>query len=1183
MLVRSFLIFTILFQVWDGSSQVSVPHQWVNQNLNAIRKDRARPPIHARNLYHLSSGMYDAWAAYEPNVETYFLGKELNGFECAFDGVQIPDNQTERIAAQEKAISYFAYRLIKHRYLNAPGVYLIYQSLESQMLALNYETNFNSTNYQVDGPAALGNYLAQKWIEYGLVDGSNESGNYANQYYQPANPPILPLQSGNSSMIDPNRWQAISLPNAIDQAGNPVVGVPPFVAPEWGNVRPFAMDAAQLSLHDRDGDTYKVYNIPADPPLLDTNIQSGLEDFLKWNHILVSVWQSHLDPNDGVLWDISPNSIGNITSYPQNWSEYDDFYNLIDGGDIGTGYSVNPVTGLPYQPQMVKRGDYTRVLAEFWADGLDSETPPGHWYEIYNHVRIHPLFVNQWKGVGPILSELEYDVKSYLSLGGAMHDAAISAWSIKGWFDTPRPVSMIRYMAGKGQSTDNLLPNYHPAGLPIIPGHIEVVLSGDPLAGVLDENVGKLKLYTWKGPSYITDPNTDIAGVDWILAENWWPYQRPTFVTPPFAGYVSGHSTFSNAAANVMTFITGTPYFPGGMSEFVANQNDFLEFEVGPSETVVLQWATYKDAADQCSLSRLWGGIHPPFDDIPGRQIGTIVGTEAATMADSIFSIDLPTNSLLISQSLINESHLGQNFEITLNYDHVMNTGVEPLVTFLIDNSDNSALTFVSGNWNDADTYTSTYLIDGANLELNNFKVKISGGESADNKLQNNRIFDLSLEYDTRKPLMDSVIANFAIINSLSLQQELIVDWYLNEPCQNINPSVQLDQFVDGNLTISYNAISSQWVNNQHYRSYHSIDQIDQIEGNIVLQLQGVLDVLGNSNELVSSTISVDVDSKMPQIVSDIANLSQLNVFNTGGNSYNLNLTFNKLMNTSNIPSIEFSYNGIILQPLTMNQNSSWLDANNLNLFFDLESAPTQEIYGINLLLNEVQDQSGNILLNYPLLSQLDIDTRKPEIISAIPSHYLINDQVINDNSFQIVMDYSELMRTDFKPIVSFYQGVNPVIEISYNIFDSYWTDTNTFVALFDFPENTLDLVGLNFRVISAMDSLANAQEIFWFNDLINVSYDISSNAISELGWNMNFKIYPNPIQNGNDLIIENQNEKGIFMSMLDPTGRLVISESSCIDKNCKLSINVLSSGVYYLNLRTEEGLVYTEKIIVYE
>ena len=36
-----------------------------------------------------------------------------------------------------------------------------------------------------------------------------------------------------------------------------------------------------------------------------------------------------------------------------------------------------------------------------------------------------------------------------------------------------------------------------------------------------------------------------------------------------------------------------------------------------------LQWATYKDAADQCSLSRIWGGIHPYIDDIPGRKIGT--------------------------------------------------------------------------------------------------------------------------------------------------------------------------------------------------------------------------------------------------------------------------------------------------------------------------------------------------------------------------------------------------------------------------------------------------------------------------------------------------------------------------------------------------------------------------------
>jgi hypothetical protein len=35
-----------------------------------------------------------------------------------------------------------------------------------------------------------------------------------------------------------------------------------------------------------------------------------------------------------------------------------------------------------------------------------------------------------------------------------------------------------------------------------------------------------------------------------------------------------------------------------------------------------MQWATYRDASDQTSLSRIWGGIHPQADDIPGRRIG---------------------------------------------------------------------------------------------------------------------------------------------------------------------------------------------------------------------------------------------------------------------------------------------------------------------------------------------------------------------------------------------------------------------------------------------------------------------------------------------------------------------------------------------------------------------------------
>ena len=149
--------------------------------------------------------------------------------------------------------------------------------------------------------------------------------------------------------------------------------------------------------------------------------------------------------------------------------------------------------------------------------------------------------------------------------------------------------------------------------------------------------VDKIKLKTWRGPTYIGNPDFDSSGVGWILAEDWWPYQRTSFVTPAFAGYVSGHSTFSSAAAEVLTLLTGDPFFPGGLGEFRAERNRFLVFEEGPSVDVVLQWATYHDASEQSCLSRMWGGIHPPADDIPARRVGARVGIEAFAHAEGYF------------------------------------------------------------------------------------------------------------------------------------------------------------------------------------------------------------------------------------------------------------------------------------------------------------------------------------------------------------------------------------------------------------------------------------------------------------------------------------------------------------------------------------------------------------------
>jgi hypothetical protein len=323
---------------------------------------------------------------------------------------------------------------------------------------------------------------------------------------------------------------------------------------------------------------------------------------------------SELDIDDGVMIDISPGAYGNNDL----------------GTNDGSGHSTNPSTNAPYAPQIVKRGDFTRALAEFWADGPKSETPPGHWNALANAVADNPALTRRLFGSGSLLDPLSWDVHVYLALNGAVHDAAIAAWELKRVYTAARPITLIRYMGALGQRSDSSLPSYDANGLPLVANLIELITAESSALGQrhahLARYIGEIAVRSWRGEP--GDRAHDIGGIGWIRAVQWLPYQRRNFVTPAFPGYLSGHSTFSRAAATVLAGLTGSDYFPGGLGTFAASPG-FLVFEQGPSAKVELQWATYFDAADQAGQSRLWGGIHLRQDDFDGRRIGSRIGTAA--------------------------------------------------------------------------------------------------------------------------------------------------------------------------------------------------------------------------------------------------------------------------------------------------------------------------------------------------------------------------------------------------------------------------------------------------------------------------------------------------------------------------------------------------------------------------
>ncbi|HEX3771029.1 MAG TPA: vanadium-dependent haloperoxidase [Polyangiaceae bacterium] len=569
----------------------SIARRWDEQILAGIRLDFPAPTVHSRNLYHVSAAMWDAWAGYDTQAKGVFVRERHTDPDVA--------------KARRAAISYAAYDVLAHRYARAVGGPRTLACLRAVMGDLGYDPD--DAHDTGDDPIAFGNRVGHTIIAKTADDGANEANGYADPTSYQAPNQALVFDNPGAPLKEPERWQPINLSVAATQNGIVLPGgVQTYVGVQWGAVTPFAMKRRSDALP---------YHDPGPVPRLGPEMKKWLVEVVQ-----KTAW---LDPTDPTTMDISPGAYGHNTL----------------GTNDGKGWSKNPVTGQPYAPEVVSRADFYRVMAEFWADGPKSETPPGHWNVLANHVADSPGFSRQLFGQGPALDPLAWDVHVYLALNGAQHDAAIAAWEIKRRATTVRPISLVRWMGAKGQSSDPNGPSYDPMGLPLVPGLIEVITKESSAPGQRHERlafyVGQIAVRDWLGEP--GDRASQVSGVGWVRAVDWITYQRRTFVTPAFPAFISGHSTFSRAGAEVMASLTGSPYFPGGYAEYVMPKDKFLLFERGPSTDVRLEWASYFDASDEAGQSRLWGSIHIAPDDFAGRRVGHEVGLDAVAFARKQF------------------------------------------------------------------------------------------------------------------------------------------------------------------------------------------------------------------------------------------------------------------------------------------------------------------------------------------------------------------------------------------------------------------------------------------------------------------------------------------------------------------------------------------------------------------
>ncbi|MDQ6664667.1 MAG: phosphatase PAP2 family protein [Acidobacteriota bacterium] len=208
--------------------------------------------------------------------------------------------------------------------------------------------------------------------------------------------------------------------------------------------------------------------------------------------------------------------------------------------------------------------DRQKVIAEYWADGPKSELPPGHWCLFAQFVALRD---NQ---------SVDETAKMFFAMTNAILDASIVAWDAKRVYDSVRPVTAVHYL-----------------------------------------KQGK-RIMAWAGPG---------LGTQEINGEDWQPYQAATVVTPPFPEYLSGHSMFSAAGAEVLKSFTGSNILGASYTQPAGTSR--VEPGLVPAEDVVLTWPTFAEAADEAGISRRYGGIHFIDADLDSRIIGKAVGAQA--------------------------------------------------------------------------------------------------------------------------------------------------------------------------------------------------------------------------------------------------------------------------------------------------------------------------------------------------------------------------------------------------------------------------------------------------------------------------------------------------------------------------------------------------------------------------
>jgi len=540
---------------------------------------------------------------------------------------------------------------------------------------------------------------------------------------------------------------------------------------------------------------------------------------------------------------------------------------------------------------------------------------------------------------------------------------------------------------------------------------------------------------------------------------------------------------------------------------------------LGPSETVELQWATYRDASDQTSLSRIWIGIHPPQDDIAGRYIGMELGDIDVNYANTLFDADRPVVETVVSdQPVYNISDIGNTMTMDLVYNRAMNTNVIPTIQYLQNSITINSATYIDAEWITDEIYRFTYLLLDGQEKLDNIQLRITNAQDADGKVQNVYLSSRPFLIDTKRPDVLGVTLNETLLNDEVAEDDvLMIVVEVNEQVDmDTHPEISFVSSEDLSSTLIFNPDISAWEDEFHYHAYFTVVDNDEEIEDIGITVSGVIDAAGNDQNPFEVSDQFSIDTRNPELVEITVNdslFTVLNINSIGNSALVVELIFDELMNTSITPSFTFTADNPLGTSLILNNPGSfWENDTTYRMTFNLTSLPV-EMFDVEITLNNFRDLAGNNTASPQLSELFIIDTQRPEISALVSPVDVISDSEVGVGGFQANIEYNEPMDQSQFPEVEL---VGASGSLTYQHFDSQWLDEYTFEAVFNVFDENIEVDNLELLVSFGRDASGNFQNLFSQSNWIDLdtrnpqvvllsanTYVIGNSHIGEEGFNL--------------------------------------------------------------------------------